>query len=450
MIAGIRFAALSAALFCATACAAHPEPGTAPPADAAAVEDRAADFAAYRENVFGRDRSFPAAARIEAERRLPALEARADTLSDAGFALALASIQNLADNGHTMLFSTPWRRQFNRLPLRFLIADDGLFVAQSDVAEIPAGSRVVAVEGRDLAALREVLDLYLPGRQGYRDVHSYAFLESPAILHAAQLAADPDRITLTIERDGERQSRTVAALPATGAPMQGLWDVLPPPRLLEIAVEASSVPLYLQEPEQGYRSADLPESDAVYIQFRQNFDDDDGPPVAEFPANLIERLRADPPRFVILDERFNIGGDLNATRDLMQALPDSVGPDGHVYALISGRTFSAGISSVGYLEQAGGERVTLIGAPVGDRLEFWAEGDLEMLPHSGAALLYATERHDYGAPCDTPDCHGSIVRHPIRVDDLDPDIAAGLTYADFAAGRDPLLEAALSAIAARR
>mgnify|MGYP006147918211 CR=1 FL=1 len=41
----------------------------------------------------------------------------------------------------------------------------------------------------------------------------------------------------------------------------------------------------------------------------------------------------------------------------MQAIPEIVGADGHVYAITSGRTFSAGIASVAYLKQAAGDLV---------------------------------------------------------------------------------------------
>ena len=97
----------------------------------------------------------------------------------------------------------------------------------------------------------------------------------------------------------------------------------------------------------------------------------------------------------------------------MQALP-GVAQD-RVYAITSGRTFSAAISSLGYLKQAAGDRLTIVGEPVGDRLEFWAEGDIMTLPGLGAMLLYATERHNYMTGCPEDDCHGSVRTHPIRV-----------------------------------
>ena len=127
----------------------------------------------------------------------------------------------------------------------------------------------------------------------------------------------------------------------------------------------------------------------------------------------------------------------------MQDLPNLTARGGRVYALTSGRTFSAGISSLGYLKQSGGDRVSIVGAPVGDRLEFWAETDTIDLPQTGATILYATERHDYITGCPEPDCHASIRNHPIRVRSLAPDVAVATTGRDVMSGKDPLMEAVL-------
>jgi hypothetical protein len=95
--------------------------------------------------------------------------------------------------------------------------------------------------------------------------------------------------------------------------------------------------------------------------------------------------------------------------------------------------------------------VILVGEPVGDRLRFWAEGRLATLEHSGVVLLPATERHDYLTGCKPfDDCHGNVVRHPIAVPSLDPDIAAPWTFEAWASGRDPALEAVEIAVGGAR
>jgi len=145
---------------------------------------------------------------------------------------------------------------------------------------------------------------------------------------------------------------------------------------------------------------------------------------------------------VVLDMRFNGGGNLQLTRDFLRALPSRLDPDARIVVLTSPWTFSAAISSTAYLKQAGGERVTLVGEAPGDRLQFWAEGQPVVLPHSGVMLLVATERHDYLTGCKPfTDCHRPVVQFPISVKSLAPDVAAPWTIEAYASGRDPGMEA---------
>ena len=86
--------------------------------------------------------------------------------------------------------------------------------------------------------------------------------------------------------------------------------------------------------------------------------------------------------------------------------------------------------------------MTIVGEAVGDRLEFWSEGRPITLARSGIVISRATERHDYATGC-TPykDCHGNVVRHPISVRTLEPNVAAPWTIEAYRAGRDPAMEA---------
>ena len=98
------------------------------------------------------------------------------------------------------------------------------------------------------------------------------------------------------------------------------------------------------------------------------------------------------------------------------------------------------------IEQAAPERVTIVGEPVGDRLQFWAEGRPFALPNTGVVISLATQRHDYRTGCQPfEDCHDAVVRHAIAVPDLAPDIEAPWTIESYrAAGGYTGLTRALS------
>jgi hypothetical protein len=270
------------------------------------------------------------------------------------------------------------------------------------------------------------------------------FMELPALLAAAGFGGDPARITYTLEKRGGRPEQVVVR--AALAPYQGEAAFVGQSALVDGAalLPAERVPLYLRAPDRAFQLA-FPEGlDGAYVQLNAVR----GPGLSQFLGSTLEELRRRRPHTIIVDLRFNMGGDLNLARDFMRALP-GIARD-RVYAITSGRTFSAAISSLGYLKQAAGDRLTVVGQPIGDRLEFWAEGDMVMLPGLGAMLLYATERHNYRTGCPEADCHAAIRDHPIRVRSLQPDLPVALRWADFQAGRDPAMAAIARDIQRRR
>jgi hypothetical protein len=110
--------------------------------------------------------------------------------------------------------------------------------------------------------------------------------------------------------------------------------------------------------------------------------------------------------------------------------------------LTSPWTFSAAITTVAALKQAGGSKVMIVGEPVGDGLAFWAEGGAFNLPNSGITAYFTTARHDYARPCtNRRTCFWLNELFPVRVRNLQPEISAPLTFAAYSTGRDPALDA---------
>lgn len=395
-----------------------------------------ADVEAVRDYV-GKNRAYSATARAEALRgveRLPGLLGR-----PARFELEAAAIAALANNGHSALLPPQWPSRYKRSPVHLGLFADGLFViAAPPEHEATLRRRVLAINGRPWRTVHRAYARYQGGEQAFRDQFVTLFMETPALLAAAGLGEDPDSLALTLEAG--RGRRQVVTIPARLTPPRGDAAFAGYPQQLDGAslLAQERRPLYLQEAERPFRLAFRSEIDGAYIQLKATR----GLEIDAFLTAALAQLGARRPRNIVLDLRFNLGGDLNVTRNFMRALP-ALAQGGRVYAITSGRTFSAAISSLGYLKQAAGDRLTIVGEPIGDRLEFWAEGDILLLPGLGALMLYADERHNYVTGCPEPDCHGSIRTHPIRVRSLQPDIAAPLRFADFVAGRDPAMEAIL-------
>ena len=92
----------------------------------------------------------------------------------------------------------------------------------------------------------------------------------------------------------------------------------------ESAFQRTPTPPWLREPDVAFRFVPIPSSRAVFLQMKTNTDAEDGERIGPFLAQArqsIEKLR---PRNLILDMRFNRGGDYTKTGAFMSALSTMV------------------------------------------------------------------------------------------------------------------------------
>ncbi|MDT9598314.1 S41 family peptidase [Sphingosinicella rhizophila] len=391
------------------------------------------DVAAIRSYV-DRDRAYSPRARAEALTQVDRLTGK--SLSRAELELELAHIAALADNGHSFLLPPQWTTRYPRSLVRLGLFADGLFVMSAPPEQRHlSGRAVVAINGRPWRDIYRAYARYQGGLQSFRDQFVTIFMETPALLEAAGLGGDGHTLQLTLGNGGSEPE--IVRLPSRLLPLEGEAALLGYPALFDAIalVNPDKKPLYLQAVDKSFRVMLRPELSGAYVQINATRGED----LPRLLADGLSELRRAKPRNIVVDLRFNMGGDLNIARDFMRELA-GLAP-GRLYAITSGRTFSAAISSLGYLKQAAGKRLIIVGEPIGDRLEFWAEGDTVEIPSVKATMLYATERHNYVTGCPESDCHESIRTHPIRVRSLQPDIETSLTFADFLAGRDPAYDA---------
>ena len=409
------------------------------------------DIAAFRSDFFARDKSYSAAAREQVEARLRNLEGKLDGMTPVAFELALDHLVALADNGHTIAAPGVRASHFNRVPIHVAIFGSELRVLRAtDATSDLLGARLVSVDRHPVSELLDSARALVGGTTAWRDGFANFLVESPEQLHALGLAASAGNATYSfVTADGRSVDRQLAGemdaafpqrsqrwmQPALMASEVGHWRALLP---------VDKAPWSLGQPDLPFRWRAAPELKAIVIELRQ-MQDAPGHPIGEFLVQVGQQLQAARPQNLVVDVRMNGGGNLQLTRDFMKSLPILV--PGRIFVLTSPRTFSAAISSVGYLKQAAPNRVTIVGEEVGDRLEFFAEGMPITLPHSGMMIGVATQRHEYKNGCRAvSDCHGAVVEYPIAVPTLAPEIPAPWTFDAYRAGRDPAMEAVRTAL----
>ncbi len=432
------------------------------------------DLRVYREKFLAIDRSFSAEARAAAEARLSRIENASKPLTPTEFAVELCRITALADNGHTQCLpshigramctrfaaliadNSPWCNlqdpdfevpEFGRVPIGFWPFGEAFHVVRvpTERADL-LGAKLIAVEGKPIETIRSQLRSFAGGTPAHRDLVAAGVLASPQQLHAVGLSNSDDSVEYSLMmRDGQMTKRRFSLIHANKVES---WSTIP---------SEGRAPWSLQEPEKRFRYRDAPQIDSLVVQLRQILDTEDQT-IAAFLEDMEKQRQALGRRNIVLDIRANGGGNLLLARDFMIEWPNRV--PGRFYVLTSRETFSAAIASIAYLKQAGGDRVLVVGEPVGDRLMFFSDGLPVQLPHSGLFFLPAVIRMDYANGCrGYDDCFEGIVeagrpsarsllklppqlkRLPISVRTLEPDVHAPWTIESWINGTDPGMEA---------
>jgi hypothetical protein len=407
------------------------------------------------DHVRRNERSLDDAGRALFDAALSDVQAEMATMTDAEFQLGLARVQAVIDNGHSNASATRMVQSFARLPIRSAFMDGELRVLRSLVGhEDLLGAEVTHINGVPaMEAAWRFRDAF-GGNDPFFLSFAPLLLEAPAYLNAVGLGEGEARYRFILA-DGRVSERVLAPVEAETDAHRKFSGDLPMPWEREsdlwVAFAPAGDALHLRNPDHGYWLEALPELDAAYVSLRMNLDDESGESLVAFIDRAIVELGAISPSVIILDQRFNGGGDLTRTQPLMTAFADIVGPDGRIYLLANGNTFSAGIVNLAMVKEAAPDRTVIVGTEIGDRLQFWAEGWWYSLKNSGFRARYSTGYYDLQNGCEGLfRCHwGSLHIFPVIVDDLNVDIEAPLTFEAYAAGEDPGLEAIIAAEARR-
>ena len=406
------------------------------------------DFAGKR--LADYDRSFTPASRQAFEEVLARLKVDLPRKNDAEILVALSHAVALADNAHTRLRLDPTRRgSFSTtFPIRIWWFSDGPYVVRTAPAYRRAlRCRAVAIDGHDLSEAREKVSALFAGNASWADYLSPIYLMSPDILYGLGLVRSARQASFTFEDPrGVRFRISVRSEPVNRDAMAGeSWqDLSPlvatgkPAWATALAADTAALPLYLRHPDKPYWFEFLPETGLLYFQFNHSDNAEKGPSLAEFGQSFLEFARQHPIRDVVVDLRLNSGGNLDVAREFVRSLgqEEKINRRGRLFVIIGHCTFSAGLFHAAQMKQF--TQASFVGEPVGDRLDFWAEGGEIVLPNSQAAIRYSNGFHRYsGAPYPE--------RQPyyeeLAIPNLEPDIPAPMSAKDYFSGRDPALEA---------
>ncbi|MXO61160.1 hypothetical protein GRI89_16575 [Altererythrobacter salegens] len=411
---------------------AGPAPAQQDPADAPQLttaqwhEDlvaMAADLRARHANLFHQvsEQQFDAA--------VAELDARIPTARRNEIIVGMMRIAAMIGDGHTRIEprkDTAFK--FPSLPLKLYLFDDGLYVrAVRPDQRALLGGRVTAIGGVPIEkAIERVNPLISTDNAMGRKLMAPLYLAMPDILQALGLSGSTSSASLTVVKDGVTQT---VAVPAgdIDPPWPPDTDVsLVTPEGWLDARTTPAPPNFLAAPLDLHRLIPMPEREAVYAQLNQVTDLDDET-LAAFGWKIREAAEAMPAKRIVLDLRLNQGGNGSLRNGLVSELIRADDGTRELYVLTGRGTFSASQFILDDLDRLTGAR--FVGEPASSKPTSYGDSFRTKLPNSGLSLrtsIYywqAGQNHDPWTWID---------------------ISAPMTFADYVAGRDPALEAALS------
>jgi hypothetical protein len=405
----------------------------------------------YFAKLIAMDRSYSAEARAQALQRIADLVELKTIILRPNFRVSLMEIAALADNGHTRLDSDSGADPME-LPVRVAAFSDGIYVlhATKPYADL-LGGKLVSIDGHPIDEVMARLEALRGGTPQWRKAWAQVYISWQDVLVGAGVTPGMGHSTWTVTSpSGKPVTRVLTPYtPSEDEPDVFVNRIYSPEPLKELGADWVAyqpdrpLPITFSDFDATFLRSRLPHSCVMLIEFRSN-DDVGNNHIRDFEAATKVDMQSSKPCGLIFDNRFNAGGNLTKTIFFAEDLPNLISPNGHIYLLTSGMTFSAGITTTVLIKHAGGDRVTILGEPVGDRLAFFAEGRRGCLPNYPLCLHYETGKHDYGHSCTNVDtCFWLNWLLPLRVKTLQPDETITMTFDDWRQGRDPVFERAM-------
>ncbi len=281
------------------------------------------------------------------------------------------------------------------------------------------GRQIVALNGRAIEDVLAALEPLIP-RDGPATVPAFRPIYFPrtSVLTGLGLI-DGGPVPITV-RDSGGEEMTVDLEPVpfgAYAALVGNTGVGLPP----------NGTLYLRDPGEVFWWQELPESNSLYVRYRQI-----GTIQSDEIAAVEDLIAAARVEQVIVDLRQNPGGDNNRYVQFLFVLRDyATAHPGRLVVLTDRRTFSAASNLSTEIEQQ--TDATFAGEPMGGGLNFWTDDrQVQLLNYPVPMWVGVSTRYWQKSTPDDP-----------RLT-IEPDMPFEVTAADYFAGVDPVMEAITS------
>lgn len=365
--------------------------------------------------------------------------ARAESGNLDDYFFELTTLAGMAADVHTLVFvprgSSP---VLNRAyPVRFWEFSDGLYVrAAAPPLTNFVGAKVLAINGIPVEqAWKKMLDR-VPAENEWDSVGwAQFFMQFPGFFHAIGIARD-SQVTWTLQRQDERPvTERFDAIDPGGWQLINSSNGIVAPDGYREGHDTKNPPLWLKNRSRKYWFEFLSDSNSIFLQVNEPREDPEYP-WNDFLQGVFQTIREKHATRLIVDLRHNGGGDGYLAQALVHkiiATPEIDQP-GRLFVLIGRVTQSAGVVFASKLEIE--THAVFLGEPLSGHPNFF---NSPMGQHVAQALPGTDIMFRVSSRLQQMSDHQDDRRF------IAPDLAIGMSYADYATGKDPVLDAALAA-----
>jgi tetratricopeptide (TPR) repeat protein len=296
-------------------------------------------------------------------------------LTDHQIEVGLMKLVRLAGDAHTGIGPSYASREHRKaIPVQFYQFQEGLFItsAAPDHKDL-VGARVLRFGAHSVAKVQDALDpLISRDNEMWPKFIGPRLMCFPQLLNGLGLIEQDDKVALTL-RGADGKERRVTLTVRAGEP-DDTWvsaaDQTPGPR-----------PLYLKNRKAPYWFEYLPDSRVLFFQYNA-VQNDDKEPLEKFCRRLFEFIAKNPVEKLVIDMRWNGGGNNFLNRPLVHGLIrcDKVNQRGKLFVIIGRNTFSAAQCGVTHIER--NTNAIFVGEPTGSCPNFVGETCRLKLPYS--------------------------------------------------------------------
>ena len=347
---------------------------------------------------------FAKISRSDFEKSIVSLDARIDTLDEESFFTEIFQIIKAIGDEHTRFRPdlSPYR-----LPIRFTLFKEGCFVTEAHQSELLLG-KLIAINGIDMGEIiNRFKKILYDENLSYFDISLPQYLNNTYILKGLGITQTKDSITCTFLNTDHK---TISA-------------VLKPDPKAKLRKAPSSTELRAFKGKGIYGQIYDKEQNLIYVYYR-SCQQDKKYPFSTFTRELLDTIANRHPQKLIIDLRYNGGGNSSIMDPLIDSLQNGYLSREHkLYVLIGKQTFSSALLNAMSLKKQC--QAILVGEATAGSVNHYGEVRTFELPYSQAIVTYSTKYFETWKGHD-----GALI----------PDKTIPASVEDFKRGRDSVLE----------